>query len=144
MFVASSLANLGPTPISITGVGGRSVEDLPSGFERKFNSDGRPFYVDHNTRTTHWTPPPSHSSSASAPQAVTREEDLPPSFELKFNSHGQPYYVDHNTLTSARYISKHAARSCTPSLITGQGGDCVNRLSLVVNRQIRRRQMLPM
>ena len=86
----------GPTSISITEPVA-SGEDLPSGFERKFTSDGRPFYVDHNTRTNHWTLPPSHSSSASAPQAVTSEEDLPPGFELKFNSHGQPYYVDHNT-----------------------------------------------
>lgn len=31
---------------------------LPPGWERVINAQGRPFYVDHNTRTTHWNPPP--------------------------------------------------------------------------------------
>jgi len=30
---------------------------LPRGWERKVNLNGNVFYVDHNTRTTHWDPP---------------------------------------------------------------------------------------
>ena len=32
--------------------------ELPPGWEMKFTKrDGRPYYVDHNTQTTHWDPP---------------------------------------------------------------------------------------
>ena len=30
---------------------------LPRGWERKVDLNGNVFYVDHNTRTTHWDPP---------------------------------------------------------------------------------------
>lgn len=30
---------------------------LPRGWELKRAPDGKPYYVDHNTGTTHWTPP---------------------------------------------------------------------------------------
>lgn len=30
---------------------------LPPGWERKLTPEGRPYYVDHNTRTTSWQPP---------------------------------------------------------------------------------------
>lgn len=30
---------------------------LPPGWERRFTNDGRPYYVDHTTRTTSWIKP---------------------------------------------------------------------------------------
>ena len=30
---------------------------LPPGWEVKTTAEGRPYYVDHNTGTTHWDPP---------------------------------------------------------------------------------------
>ncbi len=30
---------------------------LPTGWEQKISPDGKAYYVDHNTRTTHWQPP---------------------------------------------------------------------------------------
>lgn len=37
---------------------------LPSGWERRFDQSGRPFYVDHNTRTSHWQRPASQISAS--------------------------------------------------------------------------------
>lgn len=31
--------------------------ELPKGWEQRVTAKGRPYYVDHNTQTTHWTPP---------------------------------------------------------------------------------------
>lgn len=36
---------------------------LPPGWERRFDPSGRPFYVDHNSRSTSWTRPPSQVSA---------------------------------------------------------------------------------
>jgi len=37
---------------------------LPEGWERRFEASGRPFYVDHRTRTTHWQRPASQISAS--------------------------------------------------------------------------------
>uniref|UniRef100_A0A7S1XXG6 WW domain-containing protein n=1 Tax=Phaeomonas parva TaxID=124430 RepID=A0A7S1XXG6_9STRA len=42
----------------ITGVRRRSAENLPPGWEKKWDArSGRFYYVDHSTKTTHWKPP---------------------------------------------------------------------------------------
>lgn len=41
---------------------------LPLGWERSTAPDGRVFFIDHNTQTTHWTPPA--APPAYAPQAA--------------------------------------------------------------------------
>eukprot|EP00039_Didymoeca_costata_P006576 m.91487 g.91487 ORF g.91487 m.91487 type:complete len:1003 (+) comp13305_c0_seq4:196-3204(+) len=61
---------------------------LPAGWEQRFDGRGRPYYVDHNTRSTHWQPP----------QQV--EAPLPQGWEKRADPHGRPYYVDHNTRTT--------------------------------------------
>jgi len=79
----------GYTPPSTTTTGsgaGGDVPPLPGGWERGVSQDGTPFYIDHNTRTTHWTPPPAPQASASsgppaanpdvAPAGMTEEEML--------------------------------------------------------------------
>lgn len=58
---------------------------LPRGWEVRYtiqNGQRRLYYVDHNTRTTHWTPP------------------LPDGWEQRLDSHGRIYYIDHNNRTT--------------------------------------------
>lgn len=40
-------------------VGRASTAMLPPGWESKVTSQGRKYYINHNTRTTHWEPPKS-------------------------------------------------------------------------------------
>ena len=40
--------------------------DLPPGWEAAADAGGRPFYLDHTTRTTHWAPPPGLAATARA------------------------------------------------------------------------------
>ncbi|XP_076448930.1 NEDD4-like E3 ubiquitin-protein ligase WWP2 [Babylonia areolata] len=55
---------------------------LPTGWEMRKDSQGRTYYVDHNTRTTTW------------------ERPLPPGWERRVDQRGRVYYVDHNTRTT--------------------------------------------
>lgn len=58
---------------------------LPEGWEVRYviqNGIRRPYYVDHNTRTTHWDPP------------------LPENWDQRVDGHGRIYYIDHNTRTT--------------------------------------------
>lgn len=42
---------------------------LPPGWDMRYTEDGQPYYVDHNTKTTHWDPPPAlHQQSEPEPQ----------------------------------------------------------------------------
>ena len=40
---------------------------LPPNWEVKLNPEGKPYYVDHNTRTTHWAPPEAAAPPPFAP-----------------------------------------------------------------------------
>lgn len=70
---------------SSTGPGQQSQaepeEPLPPGWEMRFDSYGRKYYVDHNTRSTTWE----------------RPQPLPPGWEMRRDPRGRVYYVDHNT-----------------------------------------------
>ncbi|XP_008120283.2 NEDD4-like E3 ubiquitin-protein ligase WWP2 isoform X2 [Anolis carolinensis] len=57
-------------------------EALPTGWEQRELSNGRVYYVDHNTKTTTW------------------ERPLPPGWEKRVDPRGRYYYVDHNTRTT--------------------------------------------
>ncbi|XP_064610823.1 NEDD4-like E3 ubiquitin-protein ligase WWP1 [Liolophura sinensis] len=61
-----------------------SQEPIPPGWETRFDPQGRPYYVDHNTRTTTWE----------------RPQPLPPGWERRIDHRGRVYYVDHNTRTT--------------------------------------------
>ncbi|XP_049761213.1 E3 ubiquitin-protein ligase NEDD4 isoform X1 [Elephas maximus indicus] len=99
---------------------------LPPGWEEKQDERGRPYYVDHNSRTTTWTKPTvqataetgqlpsSHSSSASpqpqpptsdSAQQVTQPSGiehrfLPEGWEIRHAPNGRPFFIDHNTKTT--------------------------------------------
>ena len=64
--------------------GSSSSEPLPPGFEMRMDPHGRPYYVDHNTRTTTWEKP----------------TPLPSGWERRVDPRGRVYYVDHNTRTT--------------------------------------------
>ena len=66
---------------------------LPAGWER-VESEGKVYYKDHNTQSTHWQPPTIKSNSV-APQGGGTT-GLPPGWE-KVESGGQVYYKDNNT-----------------------------------------------
>ncbi|RUS88330.1 hypothetical protein EGW08_003901 [Elysia chlorotica] len=61
-----------------------AVEPLPPGWEMRTDQQGRPYYVDHNTRVTTWE----------------RPQPLPRGWERRTDQRGRFYYVDHNTRTT--------------------------------------------
>lgn len=60
----------------------QAQDPLPPGWQMRFDPQGRPYYVDHNTRTTTW------------------ERPLPLGWERRVDNRGRVYYVDHNTRTT--------------------------------------------
>lgn len=59
-------------------------EELPPGWEVRFDQFNRKYYVDHNTRSTTWE----------------RPQPLPSGWEMRRDNRGRVYYVDHNTRTT--------------------------------------------
>ncbi|CAJ0962896.1 unnamed protein product, partial [Mesorhabditis belari] len=61
-------------------------DQLPDGWEMRFDQFGRKYYVDHTTKSTTWERP------SSTP--------LPSGWEMRRDPRGRVYYVDHNTRTT--------------------------------------------
>lgn len=95
--------------------GDLSMIPLPAGWEERFTPDGRPYYADHNSRTTTWLDPrlfmPSllvSTPKISRAQALSILADfvqrssehlgnLPPGWEVRITNTGRIYFVDHNS-----------------------------------------------
>jgi E3 ubiquitin-protein ligase NEDD4 len=83
---------------------------LPAGWEERYTPEGRPYYVDHNTRTTTWVDPrrqtvvrvmgPSGEGPALKPQTISQLGPLPSGWEMRLTSTARVYFVDHNTKTT--------------------------------------------
>ncbi|KAH8102838.1 ubiquitin-protein ligase [Cristinia sonorae] len=83
---------------------------LPAGWEERFTPEGRPYFVDHNTRTTTWVDPrrqtvirvmgPNGQNSALQPQTINQLGPLPSGWEMRLTSTARVYFVDHNTKTT--------------------------------------------
>ncbi|KAF9065282.1 hypothetical protein BDP27DRAFT_1332194 [Rhodocollybia butyracea] len=82
---------------------------LPNGWEERFTLEGRPYYVDHNTRTTTWVDPRRQAiirvmgpngQGSSQPQAISQLGPLPSGWEMRLTSTARVYFVDHNTKTT--------------------------------------------
>ncbi|XP_014714530.3 E3 ubiquitin-protein ligase NEDD4-like isoform X4 [Equus asinus] len=73
---------------------------LPPGWEMRIAPNGRPFFIDHNTKTTTWEDPrlkfPVHMRS----KASLNPSDLgplPPGWEERIHLDGRTFYIDHNS-----------------------------------------------
>ncbi|KAG0206183.1 hypothetical protein BGX28_002318 [Mortierella sp. GBA30] len=85
---------------------------LPAGWEQRLTPEGRPYYVDHNTRSTTWVDPrrqqyvrmsdPRSSTSQVAvhQQPVSQLGALPSGWEMRLTNTARVYFVDHNTKTT--------------------------------------------
>ena len=79
----------------------------------RYTPDGRPYFVDHNTRTTTWVDPrrvqqvrvytnntTSQASVQVLQQTVSQLGPLPSGWEMRLTNTGRVYFVDHNTKTT--------------------------------------------
>ncbi|ORY96177.1 hypothetical protein BCR43DRAFT_491214 [Syncephalastrum racemosum] len=82
---------------------------LPPGWEMRTTPEGRPYFVDHNTRTTTWVDPRRQqyistigpgSNLQVQVQPVSQLGPLPSGWEMRLTSTGRVYFVDHNTKTT--------------------------------------------
>ncbi|KAF8967142.1 hypothetical protein BDZ97DRAFT_1805418 [Flammula alnicola] len=101
--IASTISPAASTPASQTGP--YADIPLPLGWEERRTPEGRPYFVDHHTRTTTWTDP--RRTTQPPPSAVTRPVTnpnlgpLPSGWEMRLTSTGRVYFVDHNTRTTS-------------------------------------------
>ncbi|KAJ7212062.1 hypothetical protein GGX14DRAFT_447230 [Mycena pura] len=77
---------------------------LPLGWEERRTPEGRPYFVDHQTRTTTWVDPRragiQPAPAPVAPAANANLGPLPSGWEMRLTSTGRVYFVDHNTKTT--------------------------------------------
>lgn len=104
---------------SSTADAGSGSRALPTGWEMRYTPEGRPYFLDHNTRSTTWLDPrnfdmggstntgSSSSSSAAASRFGAEDADvllatgpLPSGWERRATNNGKVYFVDHNTRTT--------------------------------------------
>nr|XP_033502253.1 E3 ubiquitin-protein ligase NEDD4-like isoform X5 [Epinephelus lanceolatus] len=78
---------------------------LPPGWEMRIAPNGRPFFIDHNSRVTTWEDPrlkyPVHmrNKNSMEPGELGPLPNLPeePGWEERVHSDGRTFYIDHNT-----------------------------------------------
>ncbi|XP_063334426.1 E3 ubiquitin-protein ligase NEDD4-like isoform X5 [Pelmatolapia mariae] len=78
---------------------------LPPGWEMRIAPNGRPFFIDHNSRTTTWEDPrlkyPVHmrNKNSMEPGDLGPLPNLPeePGWEERVHTDGRTFYIDHNT-----------------------------------------------
>ncbi|XP_074474355.1 E3 ubiquitin-protein ligase NEDD4-like isoform X2 [Sebastes fasciatus] len=73
---------------------------LPPGWEMRIAPNGRPFFIDHNSRITTWEDPrlkyPVHMRSKNSIEPGELGP-LPPGWEERIHSDGRTFFIDHNT-----------------------------------------------
>lgn len=104
----ASVSSANPLPASSNTTPGSGP--LPAGWEQRHTPEGRPYFVDHNTRTTTWVDPrrqqilrimgPNGSNLTVQPQSVSQLGPLPSGWEMRLTSTARVYFVDHNTKTT--------------------------------------------
>uniref|UniRef100_A0AC35TK06 HECT-type E3 ubiquitin transferase n=1 Tax=Rhabditophanes sp. KR3021 TaxID=114890 RepID=A0AC35TK06_9BILA len=101
---------------AIVSMGGRflhnneEVDPLPDGWARREDpQSGRPYFVNHITKTTQWADPRAMSQLDSA---------LPSGWEMRFTKDGVPFFIDHNTKTTT-YDDPRTGRPIEPVYIAG-------------------------
>ncbi|KZP31501.1 HECT-domain-containing protein [Athelia psychrophila] len=74
---------------------------LPLGWEERRTPEGRPYFIDHRTRTTTWNDPRRHTPVApTIPAIPSNLGPLPSGWEMRLTSNSRVYFVDHNTRTT--------------------------------------------
>ncbi|TPX54318.1 hypothetical protein PhCBS80983_g05973 [Powellomyces hirtus] len=100
---------------STTPAAAAAVGPLPNGWEQRFTPEGRPYFVDHNTRTTTWLDPrrvqqqnrgglgqqmtqgqTASQLALAQQQSVAALGPLPSGWEMRMTNTGRTYFVDHN------------------------------------------------
>ncbi|XP_033840480.1 E3 ubiquitin-protein ligase NEDD4-like isoform X1 [Periophthalmus magnuspinnatus] len=87
---------VGPEPTPESG-------SLPTGWEVRSAPNGRPFFIDHNTKTTTWEDPRFRVPVQMRRRVSLDPSDLgalPPGWEERVHSDGRIFYIDHNTRTT--------------------------------------------
>ncbi|EWC45753.1 putative E3 ubiquitin-protein ligase hulA [Drechslerella stenobrocha 248] len=81
--------------------------ELPPGWEQRHTPEGRPYFVDHNTRTTTWVDPRRQQyirvygqQQTVQTQPVSQLGPLPSGWEMRLTNTARVYFVDHNTKTT--------------------------------------------
>ncbi|KAI9144726.1 hypothetical protein BKA69DRAFT_1122162 [Paraphysoderma sedebokerense] len=107
---SSSINNRQSVGLSISNQTVEGSGPLPGGWEMRFTPEGRPYFVDHNTRTTTWVDPrrqqtvqlygTANAAVAVQHQSVNQLGPLPSGWEMRLTSTGRVYFVDHNTKTT--------------------------------------------
>uniref|UniRef100_A0A8C2TZS5 E3 ubiquitin-protein ligase n=1 Tax=Coturnix japonica TaxID=93934 RepID=A0A8C2TZS5_COTJA len=73
---------------------------LPKGWEVRHAPNGRPFFIDHNTKTTTWEDPrlkiPAHLRRKTSLDPVDLGP-LPPGWEERTHTDGRIFFINHNT-----------------------------------------------
>ncbi|XP_028812142.1 E3 ubiquitin-protein ligase NEDD4-like isoform X2 [Denticeps clupeoides] len=76
---------------------------MPPGWEVRSAPNGRPFFIDHNSKTTTWDDPrlkiPVHMRKRHSLDP-TDLGPLPPGWEERVHTDGRTFYIDHNTKTT--------------------------------------------
>ncbi|XP_074862535.1 E3 ubiquitin-protein ligase NEDD4 isoform X2 [Carettochelys insculpta] len=73
---------------------------LPKGWEVRHAPNGRPFFIDHNTKTTTWEDPRSKNPAHLRKRTSLDPVDLgplPPGWEERTHTDGKIFYINHNT-----------------------------------------------
>lgn len=107
---ATSTPEAAPAAVSTNTTTTAGTGALPNGWEERYTPEGRPYYVDHNTRTTTWVDPrrqtiirvmgPNGQGSGLQPQTISQLGPLPSGWEMRLTSTARVYFVDHNTKTT--------------------------------------------
>ncbi|KAI5119417.1 hypothetical protein M0805_009868 [Coniferiporia weirii] len=107
---AAAAASSAPPPIATNAQTIAGSGSLPAGWEERFTPEGRPYYVDHNTRTTTWVDPrrqtivrvmgPNGATTTAQPQSISQLGPLPSGWEMRLTSTARIYFVDHGTKTT--------------------------------------------
>ncbi|KAM8781007.1 E3 ubiquitin-protein ligase NEDD4 isoform 1-T1 [Rhynchonycteris naso] len=73
---------------------------LPKGWEVRHAPNGRPFFIDHNTKTTTWEDPrlkiPAHLRGKPSLDSSNDLGPLPPGWEERTHTDGRIFYINHN------------------------------------------------
>ncbi|KAH7326298.1 hypothetical protein B0I35DRAFT_449027 [Stachybotrys elegans] len=93
-----------------TGATTPGTGELPPGWEQRWTPEGRPYFVDHNTRTTTWVDPrrqqyirmygQNNANGQIQQQPVSQLGPLPSGWEMRLTNTARVYFVDHNTKTT--------------------------------------------